>query len=194
MRRDGTGQPMLLVGKWKWAGLDWAGWTTKISAIHSHANPCPSSPSFPSPSATPAIRCSFNHKHKETRSWLVVALCKCLALATDNSPYSIPKQLSLLLPSPPPPQPQPQPSGVGFRRLSTHSLNHLVATPSIAPGDTPPSLLHLSPIMDYPYFQPAPQPYQFLGLPPTPSHTHSVHSDDFSNGSPPMVSRDQSPS
>ncbi|RDW77483.1 hypothetical protein BP6252_05536 [Coleophoma cylindrospora] len=45
--------------------------------------------------------------------------------------------------------------------------------------------------MDYPYFQPAPQPYQFLGLPPTPSHTNSAHSDEFSNGSPPMEQYDQ---
>lgn len=35
--------------------------------------------------------------------------------------------------------------------------------------------------MDYPYFTAAPQPYQFLGLPPTPAHTGSANSDDFSN-------------
>jgi hypothetical protein len=39
--------------------------------------------------------------------------------------------------------------------------------------------------MDYPYFASAPQPYQFLGLPPTPAHTNSGNSDEFSNGSPP---------
>jgi AP-1-like transcription factor len=36
--------------------------------------------------------------------------------------------------------------------------------------------------MEYPYFT-APQPYQFLGLPPTPAHT-SANSDDFSNSPP----------
>ncbi|PMD16748.1 hypothetical protein NA56DRAFT_649054 [Hyaloscypha hepaticicola] len=40
--------------------------------------------------------------------------------------------------------------------------------------------------MDYPYFTAAPQPYQFLGLPPTPAHISSSNSDDFSN-SPPDV-------
>ena len=38
--------------------------------------------------------------------------------------------------------------------------------------------------MDYPYFTAAPQPYQFLGLPPTPAHTTSANSDDFSNSPP----------
>lgn len=40
--------------------------------------------------------------------------------------------------------------------------------------------------MDYAaYFTSAPQPYQFLnGLPPTPSHSHTVNSDDYINGSP----------
>jgi len=38
--------------------------------------------------------------------------------------------------------------------------------------------------MDYPYFTAAPQPYQFLGLPPTPAHTGSANSDDFSNSPP----------
>jgi AP-1-like factor len=38
--------------------------------------------------------------------------------------------------------------------------------------------------MEFPYFAAAPQPYQYLGLPPTPSHTHSANSDDFSNSSP----------
>jgi AP-1-like factor len=42
--------------------------------------------------------------------------------------------------------------------------------------------------MDYSYFNGAPQPYQFLGLPPTPGHTGSAASDEFSN-SPPV--RDQ---
>jgi len=42
--------------------------------------------------------------------------------------------------------------------------------------------------MDYPYFTAAPQPYQFLGLPPTPAHTGSANSDDFSN-SPPVRSQ-----
>jgi AP-1-like factor len=42
----------------------------------------------------------------------------------------------------------------------------------------------------YPYFTAAPQPYHFLqvGLPPTPAHTGSANSDDYSN-SPPV--RDQ---
>ena len=38
--------------------------------------------------------------------------------------------------------------------------------------------------MDYPYFTAAPQPYQFLGLPPTPAHISSSNSDDFSNSPP----------
>jgi AP-1-like factor len=38
--------------------------------------------------------------------------------------------------------------------------------------------------MDYPYFTAAPQPYQFLGLPPTPAHTGSANSDEFSNSPP----------
>lgn len=38
--------------------------------------------------------------------------------------------------------------------------------------------------MDYPYFTAAPQPYQFLPLPPTPAHTGSSNSDDFSNSPP----------
>lgn len=41
--------------------------------------------------------------------------------------------------------------------------------------------------MDYPYYSAAPQPYQFLGLPPTPAHTAhagSANSDDFSNSPP----------
>jgi AP-1-like transcription factor len=41
--------------------------------------------------------------------------------------------------------------------------------------------------MDYSYFTAAQQPYQFLGLPPTPAHTNSANSDDFSN-SPPVCS------
>jgi len=37
--------------------------------------------------------------------------------------------------------------------------------------------------MEYPYFTTAPQTYNpiYLGLPPTPSHTNSANSDDFSN-------------
>ena len=35
--------------------------------------------------------------------------------------------------------------------------------------------------MDYQYFNQNPQPYQFLGLPPTPAHTGSANSDEFSN-------------
>jgi AP-1-like factor len=42
--------------------------------------------------------------------------------------------------------------------------------------------------MAYQYFTAAPQPYQFVGLPPTPAHTGSTGSDDFNN-SPPV--RDQ---
>ena len=39
--------------------------------------------------------------------------------------------------------------------------------------------------MDYPYFTAAAQqPYQFLPLPPTPAHTGSSNSDDFSNSPP----------
>lgn len=40
--------------------------------------------------------------------------------------------------------------------------------------------------MDYPYFTAAPQPYQFLhvGLPPTPAHTGSANSDEYSNSPP----------
>lgn len=38
--------------------------------------------------------------------------------------------------------------------------------------------------MDYSFFAPAPQPYQYLGLPPTPAHTHSGTSEDFSNSPP----------
>ncbi|KAN0110714.1 hypothetical protein V8E51_007101 [Hyaloscypha variabilis] len=38
--------------------------------------------------------------------------------------------------------------------------------------------------MDYPYFTAAQQPYTFLGLPPTPAHTGSSNSDDFSNSPP----------
>jgi hypothetical protein len=41
--------------------------------------------------------------------------------------------------------------------------------------------------MDYSYFPP--QPYQFLGLPPTPSHTNNINSDEFSNESPPVCPR-----
>jgi len=37
---------------------------------------------------------------------------------------------------------------------------------------------------NYPYFTAAPQPYQFLGLPPTPAHTGSANSDEFSNSPP----------
>ena len=50
--------------------------------------------------------------------------------------------------------------------------------------------------MDYPYFTAAPQPYQFLGLPPTPAHTGSANSDDFSNSPPvrPIISQSQSQS
>ncbi|KAF4630740.1 hypothetical protein G7Y89_g7396 [Cudoniella acicularis] len=36
----------------------------------------------------------------------------------------------------------------------------------------------------YPYFTAAPQAYPFLGLPPTPAHTGSANSDDFSNSPP----------
>jgi len=40
--------------------------------------------------------------------------------------------------------------------------------------------------MDYSYFAAAaPQPYQFMGLPPTPAHTNIISADEFSNGSPP---------
>jgi hypothetical protein len=35
--------------------------------------------------------------------------------------------------------------------------------------------------MDYQYFAAAPQPYPFLGLPPTPAHTGSANSEDYSN-------------
>lgn len=39
--------------------------------------------------------------------------------------------------------------------------------------------------MDYPYFTTAaPQPYQFLDLPPTPAHTGSGNSDNYSNSPP----------
>ncbi|RFU27170.1 hypothetical protein B7463_g9165, partial [Scytalidium lignicola] len=39
--------------------------------------------------------------------------------------------------------------------------------------------------MDYSFFAAAPQPYQqYLGLPPTPSHTHSGASEDFSHSPP----------
>ncbi|KAI9805377.1 MAG: hypothetical protein M1833_005831 [Piccolia ochrophora] len=41
--------------------------------------------------------------------------------------------------------------------------------------------------MDYSYFSaaPPPQPYQFVGLPPTPTHTQHANSDEgYSNGSP----------
>jgi len=38
--------------------------------------------------------------------------------------------------------------------------------------------------MDYQYFTAAPQPYQFVGLPPTPAHTGSNTSDDFANSPP----------
>lgn len=46
--------------------------------------------------------------------------------------------------------------------------------------------------MDYPYFTAAPQPYQFLGLPPTPAHTGSANSDDFSNSPPDAFDQFQS--
>lgn len=44
------------------------------------------------------------------------------------------------------------------------------------------------PAMDYSYYAAAnQQPYQFLGLPPTPSHTNAgISGDEFSNGSPPV--------
>lgn len=35
--------------------------------------------------------------------------------------------------------------------------------------------------MEYPYFTAAQQPYQYMGLPPTPGQTASTHSDEFSN-------------
>jgi len=38
--------------------------------------------------------------------------------------------------------------------------------------------------MDYPYFTAAPQQFPYLGLPPTPAHTGSANSDDFSNSPP----------
>ncbi|KAH6706315.1 hypothetical protein BKA61DRAFT_137583 [Leptodontidium sp. MPI-SDFR-AT-0119] len=45
--------------------------------------------------------------------------------------------------------------------------------------------------MDYPYFTTAaPQPYQFLDLPPTPAHTGSANSDHYSN-SPPVRTQNQ---
>ncbi|KAH0552975.1 hypothetical protein GP486_006828 [Trichoglossum hirsutum] len=39
--------------------------------------------------------------------------------------------------------------------------------------------------MDYSFYPTAPQPAYYLGLPPTPAHTHATNSaDDYSNGSP----------
>jgi len=48
--------------------------------------------------------------------------------------------------------------------------------------------LQFPPNMDYSYYAAAnqQQPYQFLGLPPTPSHTNIISGDEFSNGSPPV--------
>jgi hypothetical protein len=45
--------------------------------------------------------------------------------------------------------------------------------------------------MDYPYFQnAAPQPYQYVGLPPTPSQSASISDLDYnSNPSPPVRAR-----
>ncbi|KAI9833334.1 MAG: hypothetical protein M1819_003729 [Sarea resinae] len=40
--------------------------------------------------------------------------------------------------------------------------------------------------MDYSYFTAPPQPYQFIGLPPTPAHTHPLHPEEYSNGSSPL--------
>ncbi|KAI9703230.1 MAG: hypothetical protein M1836_007795 [Candelina mexicana] len=39
--------------------------------------------------------------------------------------------------------------------------------------------------MDYSYFTAPPQPFHFLGLPPTPSHTHTSIPENFTNGTPP---------
>lgn len=47
------------------------------------------------------------------------------------------------------------------------------------------ALAAISATMDYSsYFAASQQPFHLMGLPPTPSHTHSGASDDFSNGSP----------
>ncbi|KAL3419910.1 bZIP transcription factor [Phlyctema vagabunda] len=90
----------------------------------------------------------------------------CIALSPS---FSLSLQLSLLYRS---------------TTLSVSTVANLKKTTT--PSPSPPSFA-----MDYPYFQAAPQPYQFLGLPPTPSHTNSAHSDDFSNGSPPMYDQFQ---
>lgn len=46
--------------------------------------------------------------------------------------------------------------------------------------------LQFPPNMDYSYYAPGnqQQPYPFLGLPPTPSHTNIISGDEYSNGSP----------
>lgn len=41
--------------------------------------------------------------------------------------------------------------------------------------------------MDYTYFTPAPQQFQFFNLPPTPAHSHTPHGED-ENLSPPVSS------
>jgi len=49
--------------------------------------------------------------------------------------------------------------------------------------------------MDYPYFAAAPHPhsqYQFLGQPPTPAHTNSANSDEFSASPPDAFDQFQS--
>lgn len=41
--------------------------------------------------------------------------------------------------------------------------------------------------MDYNYYAAASQqPYQFMGLPPTPSHTNVISGDEFNRESPPV--------
>lgn len=35
--------------------------------------------------------------------------------------------------------------------------------------------------MDYSYFTAAPQPYHFIGLPPTPAHSQTPKADDYNN-------------
>ncbi len=62
--------------------------------------------------------------------------------------------------------------------ISKFSLILLLPPPQ--PTATPTTLY----TMDYPYFTAAQQPYTFLGLPPTPAHTGSSNSDDFSNSPP----------
>ena len=46
--------------------------------------------------------------------------------------------------------------------------------------------LQFPPTMDYNYYASAnQQPYQFIGLPPTPSRSN-INGDEFGNGSPPV--------